>query len=106
MHRNGVSVTTLNDMVQLLSHLLWVMGPLLGPLSNVRYVVLYMYALLRVMLESYTSTPDLLECLGLCIHLGVHDHPVANDTCRESLDMTYQCVANEVLKIPTTKIQP
>jgi hypothetical protein len=28
---------------------------------------------------------------------------VANGTCRESLDMTYQCVANEVLKTPTIK---
>ena len=40
-----------------------------------------------------------------CIHIGEHDHLVANDTCRESLDMAYQCVANEVLKTPTTKIQ-
>jgi hypothetical protein len=38
-----------------------------------------------------------------CIHIGVHDHPVANGTCRESLDMAYQCVANEVLKTPTAK---
>jgi hypothetical protein len=39
----------------------------------------------------------------VCIHIGVHDHHVANGTCHESLDMTYQCVANEVLKTPTTK---
>ena len=39
----------------------------------------------------------------VCIDLGVHDHHVANGTCRESLDMTYQCVANEILKTPTTK---
>ena len=38
-----------------------------------------------------------------CIHLGVHDHHVANGTYRESLDMAYQCVANKVLKAPTTK---
>ena len=36
-----------------------------------------------------------------CIHLGVHDHHVANDTCCESLDMAYQCIANEILKTPT-----
>ena len=24
-----------------------------------------------------------------CIHLGVHDHPMVNGTCRESLDMIY-----------------
>ena len=39
----------------------------------------------------------------VCIHLGVHDHPITNDTCHELLDMSYQCVVNEVLKIPTTK---
>ena len=44
-----------------------------------------------------------VEMSRACIHLGVHDHPVANDTCRESLDMAYQCVANEVLKTPTAK---
>ena len=38
-----------------------------------------------------------------CIHLGVHDHLVANGTCRESLDIAYQCVANKVLKTPTAK---
>lgn len=32
-----------------------------------------------------------------CIHLGVHDHLVLNDTYRESLDMAYQCVAREVM---------
>ena len=36
-----------------------------------------------------------------CIHLGVHDHHVSHGTCRESLDMAYQCVASEVLKTPT-----
>ena len=35
-----------------------------------------------------------------CIHLGMHDHLVSNGICRESLDMAYQCVANEVLKTP------
>ena len=38
-----------------------------------------------------------------CTHLGVHDHHPANHTCRETLDMTYQCVANEVLKTSTSK---
>ena len=33
-----------------------------------------------------------------CIHLGVHDHHVSNDTCRESLDMAYRIIANEVMK--------
>ena len=41
--------------------------------------------------------------LKACIHLGVHDHPVEKNPCRNSLDMTYQCVTNEILKIPTAK---
>ena len=35
----GVSGSKLNGLVQLLSHLLWVMLPLLGPLLSARYVV-------------------------------------------------------------------
>ena len=38
-----------------------------------------------------------------CSHIGIDDHPLANDTYREALDMAYQCVANVVLKIPTSK---
>ena len=32
-----------------------------------------------------------------CIYLGVHYHPVSSGTCRESLDMDYQCIANKVV---------
>ena len=38
-----------------------------------------------------------------CIHHGVHEHHVSNGTCRESLDMVYQCVVNEVMRTPTAK---
>ena len=38
-----------------------------------------------------------------CIHLGVHEHLISNGTCRESLDMTYQCVAIEIVKTSTAK---
>ena len=97
----GVSVTKPNGLVQLLSHLLWVMGPLLGPLSSVRYVVpvciASCHARIIYILSIYVGMSR------VCIHLGKHDHPVANDTCSESLDMAYQCVANEVLKTPTAK---
>ena len=51
----------------------------------------------RILYVHSTST----EMSRACIHLGMHDHPVSNGICRESLDMTYQCVANEVLKTPT-----
>ena len=67
--RIGASKTSLNGPVQLLSHFLWVMFPLLGPVSSVRYVALNLCALLCVMLEYYTSTPYLLECLGLAFIL-------------------------------------
>ena len=43
------------------------------------------------------------EMARACIHLGVHDHPVSNGTCHESLDIAYQCVANEVTKAHTAK---
>ena len=36
-----------------------------------------------------------------CTHLSVHEDHVLNDTWCQSLDMTYQCVANKVMKIPT-----
>ena len=38
-----------------------------------------------------------------CSHLGIDDYPLANDTCREALEMTYECIANEVLKTRTSK---
>ena len=34
----------------------------------------------------------------VCIHLGVHNHLLSIGVCRDSLDMAYQCVANEVAK--------
>ena len=37
------------------------------------------------------------------MYLAFHEHHVSNGTCCESLAMTYQCVANEVIKIFTTK---
>lgn len=40
-----------------------------------------------------------LEMSRVCKHLGVHKHYMSNGTCRESLDMAYQCIANEVIKI-------
>ena len=43
------------------------------------------------------------EMSKACIYLGVHDHHVSNGTCRKSLDIAYQCVANEVMKTSTAK---
>ena len=34
----------------------------------------------------------------ICTHLGIHDHPLANDTCCDALNIIYQCIANEILK--------
>ena len=39
----------------------------------------------------------------VCIHLGVHNHHVSVQVCCESLDMAYQCVANEVAITPIAK---
>ena len=41
------------------------------------------------------------KMLMVCIHLCMQNHPVSNGICCESLDMTYQCVANDVLRTPT-----
>lgn len=38
-----------------------------------------------------------------CIHIGIHEHPKSNGTCHESIDMTYQYVANEVMKTSIAK---
>ena len=38
-----------------------------------------------------------------CIHMSVHDHPMFNGACQESLDIAYECVTNGVLKTPTSK---
>ena len=43
------------------------------------------------------------KMLRACINLGMYEHHVSNDTCCESLDMAYQCVATEVMKTSTTK---
>lgn len=55
------------------------------------------------MLAYYMSTPTFYGIFMACIHLGVHDRIVSNNTRRESLDMAYQCVVNEVTKIPIAK---
>ena len=39
----------------------------------------------------------------LSVHLSVHEHLVSNCPCCELLDMTYQCIANEVMKTHTAK---
>ena len=36
----------------------------------------------------------------ICIYLGMHDHFLSNGTCRESLDIAYQCIVNEVINTP------
>ena len=65
----GVSGITPNGLVLILSHLLWIMFPLLGPLLSVRYGISHLCALLCVILEYYTSTPYLLECRRLAFIL-------------------------------------
>jgi hypothetical protein len=38
-----------------------------------------------------------------CIHLGIHNHPVSDGICRETLDTISGLIAQEVSKTPTTK---
>jgi hypothetical protein len=37
-------------------------------------------------------------------YVGVHVNQVSNDTCCESMDMTYKCIVNKVLEKPTKNI--
>ena len=39
----------------------------------------------------------------VCKNLSVHEYLISNGTCRESHNMAYQCLANEVMKISTAK---
>ena len=59
-------------------------------------IVLYYARILYV----YSTSPEMSR---VCIHLGVHEHPVLNGSCRESLYIAYQCVATEVMKTPIAK---
>jgi hypothetical protein len=38
-----------------------------------------------------------------CIHLGMHNHPVSDGVCRETIDTISSLVAQEVSKTPTAK---
>jgi hypothetical protein len=38
-----------------------------------------------------------------CIHLGMHNHPVSDDICRETVDTISGLIAQEVSKTPTAK---
>jgi hypothetical protein len=38
-----------------------------------------------------------------CIHLRMHNHPVSDGICRETLDTIFGLIAKEVFKTPTAK---
>jgi hypothetical protein len=38
-----------------------------------------------------------------CIHLGMHNHPISDGICQETLDMISGLIAQEVSKTPTTR---
>ena len=65
----GVFGTTPNGLVQLLSHLLWVMFSLLDPLLSVGYVVSHMCTLLCIILKYYIFISHMLECPALAFIL-------------------------------------
>ena len=46
---------------------------------------------------------QLLNMSRVCIHLGVHNHLMSSGVCRESLDMIYHYMTNEVARIPIAK---
>ena len=48
----------------------------------------------------FSSNPDLSHA---AIHTSHHIHPVSNGVCLDSLDLMYDCVAQEVAKSPNAK---
>jgi hypothetical protein len=58
------------------------------------YISVHCYHALNI----YTHPLHIPWDVKVCKHLGVHKHYMSNGTCRESLDMAYQCIANEVYK--------
>jgi ATP-dependent protease Clp ATPase subunit len=38
-----------------------------------------------------------------CIHLDIHNHPISDGICRETLDTISSLIAKEVSKTPTAK---
>ena len=38
-----------------------------------------------------------------CVHIGTHDHPIANGECREAMDIIRVAMKNHVAKTPTAK---
>ena len=55
--------------------------------------------MLRIIYVHSTSS----KMCRACIYLGMYYHPVSNGTCCESLDIAFQCIANEVMKTPSTE---
>ena len=64
--------------------------------STLAYIALYHARIIYV----HSTFPGMSRA---CTHLGVHEYPVSNGTCRESLDMAYQCVTNEAMKSSSAK---
>ena len=48
----------------------------------------------------FSSNPNLSRA---AIHTGHHVHPVSDGVCLDSLDLMYDCVAQEVAKTPNAK---
>ena len=70
---------------------------------NVRYVIPHIMHYLCHALIIYIHSTSIGMSMT-CSHLGIDDHPLANDTCCGALDMAFDCFAIEVLELPTTKI--
>lgn len=87
-----------SEQVHLISHLLWVMLPLLDPFFECKVCraphVCIALCHARILYVRSTS----IKMSRAYIHLGMYDHPISNGIWCESLDTTYQCVTNEILK--------
>jgi hypothetical protein len=44
------------------------------------------------------------DITSTCIHLGMHNHPVSDGICQETLDTIFALITQEVSKTPTAKV--
>ena len=52
-----------------------------------RSIPVYVALCYARILNIHSTSPEMSRA---CIHLGAHEHPGSNYTCRESLNMAYQ----------------
>ena len=53
--------------------------------------------------KMFYITPKDLLMFRACVHIGTHDHPIANGDCREAMDIIRAAMKNQIAKTPIAK---